>query len=675
VTGRLLGLLFLLFTFPIPAWGQEPPTDERPPLYWEEGEHSVLDDPLLSHLRYQQRMDRIARMASVASQNELADSVAPTMLEGLVDHPGLYLRRVGGAQIQPNLRGLSGRNIRYLADGIPLGGAVIADASPFLPTVDPFSLRGVEVLHGPGSVQYGSGSLGGTIHLLTQRTSLQRDGFDYNGRLVGRFGVADRERAGSAGTEFYFGQPIGASLQISAQELDRLDGGGDIGPQEGTSSHREFYQASTDWLPVERIRLTLTGQHGEIEHAPVPNAHPEEQIKSRRRDLASIRMTTRNISPVLPHTEILFAYQEIAERRHFLTAGISPAKNTEDFVVRTLFLSTTIHSMPYSWFGIDLGAEGGHQFVSSNASLLNRTDGPSPLPDDAVADTVGALAQFRVEPAPWLQILPGYRLDLFSARAELEKRRVPDETLTAQFSEHAYELRLLFPVARHTRLILGGSRGFRFPSLQELAGAGPGMTETADPNPDLLPESNLSYEFGYRLVYPFVKISLFGYQSFLQDRIMTEPVESAPRFRPENQDAAMIAGAEGSAELYLGINWALTATFSYAYGQDDQGEPLADIPPYFGGAKLRWTDDNNIMFVEGSTQWGAGKGRYSLTEIDAGEKVSAYATVDAALGFNVTNYIDVRLIGRNLTDLEYRTLGSTIYEPGTNFRAQLDMHF
>ena len=97
----------------------------------------------------------------------------------IAEVPGISMRSSGPGQTEFEMRGLassggSSPTVGFYLDEVPL------TAPPFTPTgkvvIDPdlFDLSRVEVLRGPQGTLYGSGSMGGTIRLITNKPNLQQ---------------------------------------------------------------------------------------------------------------------------------------------------------------------------------------------------------------------------------------------------------------------------------------------------------------------------------------------------------------------------------------------------------------------------------------------------------------------------------------------------------------------
>ena len=91
--------------------------------------------------------------------------------------PGISLRTAGPGQTEYEMRGLSSgggtaATVGYYIDETPLSASAVALNGRTVIDPDLFDLNHVETLRGPQGTLYGSGSMGGTIKLVTNQPKL-----------------------------------------------------------------------------------------------------------------------------------------------------------------------------------------------------------------------------------------------------------------------------------------------------------------------------------------------------------------------------------------------------------------------------------------------------------------------------------------------------------------------
>src|SRR5271165_1635116 len=101
-----------------------------------------------------------------------------TTVEDLVGKvPGISLRTAGPGQTEYEMRGLSAgggtaATVGFYIDETPLSASAVALNGRTVIDPDLFDLNHVETLRGPQGTLYGSGSMGGTIKLVTNQPKL-----------------------------------------------------------------------------------------------------------------------------------------------------------------------------------------------------------------------------------------------------------------------------------------------------------------------------------------------------------------------------------------------------------------------------------------------------------------------------------------------------------------------
>jgi len=136
--------------------------------------------------------------ALTLSGKVLADLSQSTLGDVLADIPGVASSYFGPNSGRPIIRGLEGDRLK-----ITQNGTSSLDASSASPdhavSVDPLTIREVQVLRGPAALLYSSSIMGGVINLLDNRIPVER--LPRSATLFGRMGSADGLRALSVLTE------------------------------------------------------------------------------------------------------------------------------------------------------------------------------------------------------------------------------------------------------------------------------------------------------------------------------------------------------------------------------------------------------------------------------------------------------------------------------------------
>jgi outer membrane receptor for ferrienterochelin and colicin len=106
---------------------------------------------------------------SVLNSRQLESTSPMNMPDAMRAMPGVFMQETNHGGGSPFVRGLTGYHTLILVDGIRLNNAIFRSGpNQYLNTVDPLMIHQIEVLRGPGSVQYGTDAIGGTIYLRSR---------------------------------------------------------------------------------------------------------------------------------------------------------------------------------------------------------------------------------------------------------------------------------------------------------------------------------------------------------------------------------------------------------------------------------------------------------------------------------------------------------------------------
>src|SRR5690606_13611402 len=101
-----------------------------------------------------------ALAVATASRADLDASAATSVAGALRELEGVAVAGTGAWGSRAVLRGLGGERLAVMIDGSRVSRACTFGMDQGLATVDPATVERVEILSGPGSTLYGSGSIG-----------------------------------------------------------------------------------------------------------------------------------------------------------------------------------------------------------------------------------------------------------------------------------------------------------------------------------------------------------------------------------------------------------------------------------------------------------------------------------------------------------------------------------
>lgn len=150
-----------------------------------------------------------AQPVNVLTGERLRFRLEPTLGDTLSREPGISSTGFAPGASRPVIRGLGEDRVRTLQNGVSTQD--VATVSPDHPvTIDPLSLETVEVVRGPAALLYGPNTVGGVVNAIERRVPELRAepgvfGLPLRGRLDGRIGTVDEERAGAGLLDFGVG--------------------------------------------------------------------------------------------------------------------------------------------------------------------------------------------------------------------------------------------------------------------------------------------------------------------------------------------------------------------------------------------------------------------------------------------------------------------------------------
>jgi len=138
---------------------------------------SGLGEIVVTAQKYQSTVQSTPFSLSALSGQQLADAGIAGVEDLTRDVPGFSMRSAGPGQSEYEARGLasnggSSPTVGFYLDEIPLSPPAASQTGKIVIDPDLYDLDRVELLRGPQGTLYGSGSMGGTIRLITAQPKL-----------------------------------------------------------------------------------------------------------------------------------------------------------------------------------------------------------------------------------------------------------------------------------------------------------------------------------------------------------------------------------------------------------------------------------------------------------------------------------------------------------------------
>ncbi len=589
-------------------------------------------DILVTAPRAERPATSAAGSVTVLTAEDLArtgERSLPRMIEKAAG-AGVWLQETNLGGGAPILRGFIGEKVLIVVDGVRLNDASTRlGPNQSLNTIDPSIVERVEVLRGPGSVQYGSDAIGGTILIWTKRrqpASADAQGAA-NGLDVGIEGVYQSVNNGyrlsphaawSTDTDGFFASGSWSQwndLQSGDGEVDNTgyDSAGLFGSwvhgidrwrsvRVSASAHRDYDVPRTDRLNVgfgqtqpSSAEFLFTRQ----DQQQLLVAFEDAEIGGFA-DRFQARLALRN-------------YTEDRQQRN--TGSTQRRLETDDitaWVVGVDWRKAVSDDHLLSW-GIDAELDD----VDSSRTNVNvntgvSTPGQPPFAPGSEYLTTGVFVSDEIASFDPVDVTVGVRYSYFHFAYD-QFTSGPDggPEESGDFDALTASLGLGYDVSETWRATAGVAQGFRAPHLDDLARNSTiyGGTELA--NPELDPEQALTAQLGLEHASGTWKSSIVGYATFLEDAIGRRLIDEGDpnttgdeTYLRDNTGSVEIYGTELALERKLGDETADLAlrggaTWTIGTQYDDTvnpttGEatyddvPARRIPPLFGYVGLSY---------------------------------------------------------------------------------------
>jgi outer membrane receptor protein involved in Fe transport len=654
--------------------------------------------------RFPERVFRSDRSLSVVDRVRLRTLAPRTVPEALWESAGVFVQQTNHGGGSPILRGLVGPQVLILVDGVRLNNSVYRTGPvQYLNLLDPYSLERLEVLRGPGSVLYGSDAMGGVIQAIpaAPRPAPRDGGLGYQGRLLGRYGSADRSAVLHGRFQLGYGG-LAALGGVSFKALDDLRGGRGVGVQpfsgytHYSATGQVVYRFGSDWLRGSAVKIGyLMGRIYDAGRTDKLESRRSLQIYDNEDDLLYAQLRLR-LTRLRTRGRLSLSYQHFYEQKDNRTVAEdlrTPLQTTRDRTrVHTagVDLSLETHLWP-GWLRLQYGGMWYRDQV--DAGRWHRSAGQpwarlaqQPYPDGSSYQNWGGFAVLQASLLPSryrsrLLLDLGYRLHGMRGDAPAQPG-LP----AVGFSQlgHVVSSSLRYRYADTALLALSFSQGFRAPNLFEAVMLGDTGQFFHIPNAALGPERSDTLELIMRGRFGRVRVGYAVYVSWLEDLIKRDfttwegqpEVGGKPVTWNINAGRGLLFGMEGSLRIRLYRGLSLSGHVTYTWGEQRvEGGldlPLRLIPPLYGVGVLRYALPRwgrVRAFAEASVR-GAGRQR-RLSPEDAKDSriptggTPAWWTLNLRLGARIGSHVRVSLAAENLLDARYKYHGSGVFAPGT----------
>ncbi|MBI4854438.1 MAG: TonB-dependent receptor [Acidobacteria bacterium] len=246
-------------------------------------------NPLSDHITITAETGQVSDTGIIPQQvNVISDDAIRQRSTGVLaqvadEEEGIFLQRTSPTIGSVYVRGLTGRYVSVYVDGVRYTtGSQRGGINTFFNLNEPSNLRAVEVLRGPNSAQYGSGSIGGTVQLVSQVPGFGSSSPEFHGEFNTFFTSADLSY-GANSLVTYGTRKYGLLLNLASRRINTLR------PGKGIDTH----SAITRFLGIpsnvlgDKLTDTAFTQYGGTAHfafAPTVDSQIIIQYKRNQQD-------------------------------------------------------------------------------------------------------------------------------------------------------------------------------------------------------------------------------------------------------------------------------------------------------------------------------------------------------------------------------------------------------
>src|SRR5919106_1780197 len=137
-----------------------------------------------------------AQPVTILSENDLKLRTEPTLGDTLATQPGVAASGYTAGASRPVIHGQADNRVRVLNNGTELFD--VSNLSPdHAPSISTLLSQSIEVVHGPATILYGSGAIGGVVNVTDNLIPVEQPTEMLSGEADGRFDSVDLERSGA----------------------------------------------------------------------------------------------------------------------------------------------------------------------------------------------------------------------------------------------------------------------------------------------------------------------------------------------------------------------------------------------------------------------------------------------------------------------------------------------
>ena len=641
-----LAALFLTLTLGVrTSFAQEKPAEKAPEASKDTSAKSadekakegsvLLPEVVVTATRARESTQNIPQSITVVNKETIKRKQALTPNEVLAEESGIWSVKVP-AQGSPIIRGQIGNRVVYLWDGIRINnGSLFSGPNPNFNQFPLGAIDRMEVIRGPGSVQYGSDAIGGVINIISKSQDEFPTESKSGGEVYPRYGTTNAETTETA--DFY---TANRNFNVMGG-LTNQNVGNYTTPGNDTVASTSFQARggylNTAYSPLKDQSIKLSAIYGDRENVDSYvqsklNANGIARIFSphEKRGLAKLEYKIENLGGQDGEMKAYSYYQSYDQARERRVQTATDFNNTKTGAQQNVWGGGVQYASP--WLdtslkqkiitGIDYRMEGLKATQSLDDTTIATGNTVTTVPagkvPDGTYDVADIFATWEFHPLENLSTSIGGRLENTHLKANPNDLDVipnagytiDDLRLDKTWLSQTWSIGTIYSFTPEWDLAANIATGFRAPTFSDTLSTGTPVFSSkiaSLPSPGVGPEHSTTYEIGPRFHNQNWNASLTGYWTDLTDVIRSSPQGNVTipgqgtftAMRNSNDGKGYVRGVEAAASYKPFLDWTIFSNVTYTEGWDTNfHEYYRFIPPLNGTLGLRYENPTGQWWTE-----------------------------------------------------------------------------
>ena len=506
-----------------------------------------LDEIVVTATRTEESYGDLTRKVDLLTSKNLESTNPLDFAEALKNLPSLNIIDYGGVGGNKNLRmrGSSAQQVLVLVDGRPLNNP--RDGIADLRQIGIDHIDRIELMYGPGSTQYGSSAMGGTLNVITKKTPKQGSETEL-GASIGSFDTYEATLSHSARITPKFGVTLSGEYESSE------------GFRENSQSKDTYWNGTVSYDLSDKNSFAFSSDYSRTRTGtPGPLTYLDNDDLEKERTLTHCLTWFFNPDESDKFTTKIYRFED---RLEFFENSAGSLFDIENAYSRH---KTVQEDADIQW---EKKWTEKYQWVLGTSTVGNQND--STDSSDHRYEVNSAFLENRYDFTEKFRGNLGLRVDDYS-------------NVGSQFSP---DISFLYKMSDDLHFHGLAAKSFRAPTFNDLYWPDQGWSRG---NPDLKPEKSTTWEAGFlKYLNKNVSTDLTFYEN--KNRDLINWLERAGVWQPENIDSARTRGVELENKYKASAHLLFTLDYTYTSAKDRAtGNDLIYQPRHSGIASVAYT--------------------------------------------------------------------------------------